>query len=106
MNRAELIENYTGLLGLWKDNIEKTRKEKGVSTDEPMFINVSVVTDLLKYIVKDLTESENERPKGEWIKTSKERVMCNKCTFIHENWFANFNYCPNCGAEMGESEED
>ena len=60
MTRAELIEEYTGLLGLWKDNIEKTRKENGVSADEPMYVEITVVTNLLNYIVKDLAESEVE----------------------------------------------
>lgn len=60
MTKEELIEEYTELLGLWKDNIKKTRKEKGLSADEPMYVEVTVITKLFNYVIKDLSESEED----------------------------------------------
>lgn len=48
-----------------------------------------------------------ERPKGEWImnKTSKRgrNYTCTNCEKISRN---KFSFCPNCGAEMEEAEND
>lgn len=70
----------------------------------------------LEYTKEELIECEKDaytrgyrqglyyKPKSEWIEISDERVMCSRCTFIHEKWFSKFNFCPNCGADMRGSE--
>lgn len=104
MTKEELIEEYTELLDLWKDNIEKTRKEKGLSADKPMYVEVTIITKLFNYIVKDLMEIEGEeRPKVKWEITQGGNYLCNNCYTVSER---EYDFCPNCGAEMRESEED
>lgn len=57
--------------------------------------------------VEELPSAEPERKKGKWI----ENTFCSECGWIHEvesgfiGSVKQFNYCPNCGADMrGESE--
>lgn len=40
-----------------------------------------------------------EVKRGKWIKRHNERI-CSKCRFIYYNSNDDFNYCPNCGADM------
>ena len=56
--------------------------------------------------VKQLPSAQPERNKGEWIET--EFLKLRECSCCHVRWgmydVENFNFCPNCGAEMkGES---
>ena len=53
-----------------------------------------------------LEESYPERKKGEWV----DECSCSICHWIHENddgfaLLTNYNYCPNCGADMRGDEE-
>lgn len=50
---------------------------------------------------------ENERPSGEWVKdeiTERNKrtypYKCNQCGCYHR---AMYDYCPSCGAKMGEN---
>lgn len=40
-----------------------------------------------------------EYKSGKWIKRHNER-KCSQCKFIYYNSNDDFNFCPNCGAEM------
>lgn len=52
--------------------------------------------------------SENQRPTGKWIEKTGEGfdawAECSKCGCVNP-FEDDFNYCPNCGAKMTESEE-
>ena len=54
----------------------------------------------------DVNYSAEERKTGKWI----DDCTCSVCRWIHEdiNGFAlitNFNFCPNCGADMREGQD-
>jgi len=56
--------------------------------------------------LKSLPSAQPEQKKGEWIET--EFLKLRECSCCHVRWgmydVENFNFCPNCGAEMkGES---
>jgi len=61
--------------------------------------------------LKELPSAEPERKKGKWIKeywNGEHTRKCSACnitqTVTTYRWKVNFNYCPNCGADMrGES---
>lgn len=65
--------------------------------------------------VKALPSVASQRPRGKWIKAETEgRFYCSICGGIHNDtesgeWREVFDfkypYCPNCGADMRESEE-
>ena len=47
--------------------------------------------------IADLPYKQNERPKGEWRVRHDNHFRCTNC----EQYSSfNFNYCPNCGADM------
>ena len=73
-------------------------------------INDSPINIICKAIVDSTPLTE--RPKGKWIDIcvikafhydGEPRVRCSRCG-NEEEWSS--NYCPNCGAEMNEGEED
>ena len=47
---------------------------------------------------------KNERPKGEWVKTTSEsnyyEINCSECGHGFEYECQATNFCPNCGAKM------
>ena len=47
-----------------------------------------------------------QRPKSRWLTVSLGRVLCENCTYVNDPWFKYFDYCPNCGADMKEDEEE
>ena len=72
-----------------------------------------VALDAVKNIVKDLSSVTPQEPrKGHWIDEgiyadgqSYHSFMCSECEWHHiehKNEIVDFNYCPNCGAEMTE----
>ena len=71
---------------------------------------------MTKYIVDIKGEIEGdyeiigkyeERPKGEWIESDVPESILSKCSVCGFNCGAyTFNYCPNCGADMREADND
>lgn len=48
--------------------------------------------------------------KGKWIKGTGENgvstsLFCSRCNYENRLWYE-WNYCPNCGAKMGEGEQN
>jgi rubrerythrin len=44
-----------------------------------------------------------ERPKGKWIEGYHdyfETLDCSLCGYVRDNRHINFNFCPQCGADM------
>ena len=78
--------------------------------------------DQIVDIIKALPSAQPERKKSEWeeievmadaydisvVKTWASKMMCNQCGFTTiaiEGRFSQYNFCPNCGADMrGEQE--
>ena len=52
-------------------------------------------------------KAEHERPKGKWIKKSL-GFDCDKCgyTQIYESLICEYHFCPNCGADMREADNE
>lgn len=49
-----------------------------------------------------LLVNENERPQGEWLKSDIPESILAKCSICGFDCGAHtYNYCPNCGAQMG-----
>lgn len=71
---------------------EETEESKAIKT---------VVDEVEKY-VDGYPTYEPERKKGEWIET--EFLKLRECSCCHVRWgmydVENFNFCPNCGADM------
>ena len=66
--------------------------------------------DALQMAIKVL---ENERPHGKWIKEDKpfmnDFVLTNTCSICGESFIyhgENANYCPNCGSDMREVDNE
>ena len=64
--------------------------------------------DTLKRMLDELTADVRENVKGEWI---SDRLIttsggtygvkrCSNCEHYYQDIINNWNYCPNCGAEM------
>lgn len=72
--------------------------------DSPEVENKEV---LLGAIDKAIEALKNERPHGEWImnKTSARgrNYTCTICKKVSRN---KFDFCPNCGADMREADND
>ena len=51
-------------------------------------------------ILKDIPDADVvERKRGEWVRRGNEMKCC-KCQFIYYSNHDDFNFCPNCGADM------
>ena len=49
-----------------------------------------------------------DRPKGEWVWSDEDASWkCGRCDCVFEeiDWKPNYNFCPNCGADMRGEEE-
>ena len=46
-------------------------------------------------------------PKGEWIdhSTYKNVIICSNCNIGGNHFYKDFNFCPNCGADMRGGKE-
>lgn len=73
-------------------------------------------------LLEQLPSAEPERNRGQWeeieviseaydiagIKTWASLMKCNQCgftTYAIEGYFAQYNFCPNCGADMREEHD-
>lgn len=68
-------------------------------------INMDIYTNEVREIIENLPPVTPTRKKGKWIFKDNSRDMwCSNCDASFEETPQDFNFCPNCGAEM-ESEE-
>ena len=66
-------------------------------------VGVNVPVD----IVREIIDAQPERKTGKWIHQAKfGRIECDQCSSVYRNAFTPKNFCPNCGAYMGEGEKD
>lgn len=76
--------------------------------------DVVKIMDIAKSIVSAIPSAQPEQKKGRWVNQKGGGCCCSECgryaldeidgNFIHVA--AKSNYCPNCGAEMGEGDSD
>lgn len=66
---------------------------------------------LVEWLVDKSPTIEPERKKGKWIRAldgNDGHVRCNKCFKIYD-WDTQaqyYDFCPKCGAKMGEGEQE
>ena len=91
-----------------------------------LFRDEKIADEIYRYLcdgIEECEDAEPEREKGEWeeievipeaydiagVKTWASKMRCNQCGFTTsaiEGRFAQYNFCPNCGADMrGELNE-
>lgn len=85
-------------------------KEKAIlDNDEERQIRADATLCFLSEVklTIDNAPTVEERPKGEWVKCSL-GFDCNKCgyTQIYEDNICEYHFCPNCGADMKEADND
>ena len=49
---------------------------------------------------------ESERPHGEWIDIEGYYCECSNCKIVGVNELDYANFCPNCGADMREANDE
>lgn len=55
----------------------------------------------------DTAPTIEPRPRGEWVYNSPVTMKCDLCGFVIKDWdWHRFNFCPNCGADMRQREEE
>lgn len=62
--------------------------------------------DAYEAAIDELEELPSARPKGKWIKGTSENgvttsLFCSNCGQENPHWY-DWNFCPNCGADMRE----
>ena len=63
----------------------------------------------IDYTHLNKTVRYEERPHGEWIPTDEMGYMvrCSECNFVtHDDVSEEYNFCPNCGADMREGDSN
>jgi len=86
--------------------IEALGKEPEVWTDSDAEIAERNQWRMDVAAIKAVPSAEPERKKGRWIDRDHmpNHARCSECGFFDE-WAYEYNYCPNCGADMrGEQE--
>ena len=67
-----------------------------------------VIIGKMQNVVSNLPSAQPERKKGEWIET--EFLKLRECSCCHVRWgmydVENFNFCPNCGADIRGEQDD
>lgn len=98
MTDAEAIRILS--VELW--HTESHKKIEGKATE--YYEELSQIAEALKMAIEAL---KNERPQGKWImnKTSARgrNYTCTICKKVSRN---KFDFCPNCGADMREADND
>ena len=65
---------------------------------------------LAKTIIKrfeQLPSVQPERKNGKWIYNSPMTMKCDRCGFAIKDWdWHRFKYCPHCGADMREVDDE
>lgn len=91
------------------------RRELSLKCRE-LFTNERIAKEIYGYLCDGLEECEEvepEREKGNWhqrIYSQIEMMVCSECgeefSYDAETGIRDYNFCPNCGADMrGEGEE-
>ena len=98
--------------------IPKECKDDLVSRRQVYCLKLASESDLeFGQVLIDMPTAQPEQKKGEWeeiaiipeaydiagVKTWASKMRCNQCSFTTyavEGHFAQYNYCPSCGADM------
>ena len=70
--------------------------------------DTKIAFSAIKYKISELPSVTPERPKGKWMECGGDEpwlkgYCCSLCNFTATN---KYNYCPDCGAEMGGGEDE
>ena len=85
-------------------NVYQKRFEEIIGTPDDSEVNAYARGLLLgvERSIKALPPAQPERKKGEWIENSPVTEKCDQCGYVIRDWFVSqFNFCPNCGCQMG-----
>ena len=77
---------------------------------EELFGDARIAESIYRFLCDAIEECEDvahKRKKGKWI----DDCSCSICHWIHEDdkgfaLLTNYNFCPNCGADMRKEKED
>ena len=94
-----------------KDLIDRREVLKLLSTMPP---EEAMTKAMLIQSVKQMDAAQPERKKGKWINEvvygeghAQCSIRCNNplCNFHYIDYLGDYNFCPNCGADMREVSE-
>lgn len=75
---------------------------------EELFGNAIIAEAIYRFLcdgIEECEDAEPERKQGKWIPVPNTRLVNCECGFITDR-LCEYNFCPNCGAEMkGEGNE-
>lgn len=60
----------------------------------------------VKKVINTLPSAQPERKKGRWMHQASDSMVPYQCADCKAGSFIPWNYCPNCGAEMTEGDEN
>lgn len=118
----DLISRQATIDALAKNMPSLTTPDGTGQFDHDIQVTDEAYVDCMQ-IIHELPSAEPERKKGEWeeieviadaydisgVKTWASKMMCGQCGFTTiaiEGHFSQYNYCPNCGADMRGGEDD
>lgn len=64
--------------------------------------------ELMTVLIKDAPTIEPERKKGKWIEEPNCYYRCSRCSSHYPSilGYMDYKYCPNCGADMREEQNE
>ena len=78
--------------------------------DNQLDIEWNNAIDICCYDIEDLPSAQPERKRGKWKPYRCDMYECSECGYIYteltDRHRCGANYCPNCGADMREDEQE
>lgn len=117
-----IVMAYTGIVMLAGNKIDEYYKYLAELYGRPVYTHEIPTLDITSKAKRDFimlcnNEQQSERKRGKWeeveviacaydidgVNTWASKMRCNQCafsTYAIEGRFAQYNYCPHCGADM------
>ena len=112
---SDLISRQDAIDALWKALYEyEDKTEKQFIDSEELDVAdwiqhrnfVQNMSDIDRQTILGLPSAEPERKKGKWLTVDAGYYDYVKCSQCGETLVWGKNFCPNCGADMREGEEE